>query len=106
MLGKFAALSDGANLFVLDGIKSEVRKLGVGTVGGSPLFVSTDRMLGIRNSGTALFFYETGRVASLSEPGLALGAGSTVASLPKGGTLAVAVMAQPPMNVLYLSVVP
>lgn len=105
-LGKFAAFSDSTSLFVLDGDKNEVRKVGAGTLGtNSSPFVSTDRLKVSRNAGTALLFYASSRVTSLSEPGLTLSSNG-VASLPKGGSLTVSVMGAEPRNVLSLAFTP
>jgi hypothetical protein len=105
-LGKFAGFSDGASVFALDGVKSEVRKIGIGEIGSnfSP-FVVTDRMKVVRLGGTELQFFESGRVTSLSEPGQTV-TSSGAASLPKGGTVAVAIKSTEPRNVLFLSYIP
>jgi len=105
-LGKFAAFSDGANVFVLDGVKSEARKVGVGLVPSpSGPFVPTDRMKIQRLGGIELQYFESGRIASLSEPGHSIFS-SGIVSLPKGGTAAAALKDSEPTNVLYLTNVP
>ena len=107
LLGKFAGFSDGVSAYVLDGVKSEVRKVGVGfPTSNFGLFIPTDRMKVQRLGGTELQFFESGRLVSLSEPGQSLNGSGGVASLPKGGTIAVAVKSTEPRNILYFGVVP
>jgi hypothetical protein len=107
LLGRFAAFSDGATMFVLDAMTAGVKKVGVGVPSAlSTLFVPTDRMRVTRLGGIELQFFESGRLVSLSEPGQSIASGG-VASLPKsGGTVAVAVDANDPKDTLYFAVVP
>ncbi len=105
-LGKFAGFSDQTSVFVLDGEKNEVKKVGAGTLGtNSTPFVPTDRMKVTRNSGIALQFFSSGRVTSLSEPALTVANGG-IAALPKGGTLSVGVLAAEPRDVVFATLVP
>lgn len=105
-LGKYAAFTDGVAVHVLDGVKSEVRKLGVGsfTANFAP-FVATDRIKVQRVGGTSLLFLESGRLSTLSEPGLSVSS-TAAATMPKGGTAIAAVKSSEPRNVLYLGFVP
>ncbi len=106
LLGKFAGFSDGANVFVLDGVKSEARKIGIGVLSSnSSPFIPTDRMKIQRLAGIELQFFESGRVSSLSEPGQIVSPNGA-ASLPKGGTIAVAIKSSEPKNVLFLTLIP
>ncbi len=105
-LGKFAGFSDGASIFVLDGVKSEARRIGVGETSSNVApFFPTDRMKIQRLGGTALQFFETGRISNLSEPGQVISP-SGAASLPMGGTAVAAYKSSEPRNVLFLATVP
>lgn len=106
VLGKFAGFSDGVSLFVLDGDKSEVRKVGVGAVGNNTgTFVPTDRLKVVRVGGIELQFFASGKLVSLSEPGVVV-ANANIVSLPKGTTVTAAVMASEPKNVIFFNAVP
>jgi len=107
-LGKYAAFTDGVAVHVLDGMRSEVRKLGVGSMPfgfNNPPFIATDRIKVQRVGGTSLLFLESGRLSTLSEPGLTLSSTGT-ASLPKGGTAVAAIKSSEPRNILYVGFVP